>query len=84
MRVDLHCHTIVSPDSLNTLDGLLRQMDRRDIDVVAITDHDQVSGAIEYARCAPGRFIIGEEIKTDQGELLALFLQERVPPGLTV
>jgi hypothetical protein len=83
MRVDLHCHTLVSPDSLNTLDGLLRQMDRRHIDMVAITDHNEVSAAIEFARCAPGRFVIGEEIKTAQGELLALFVQERVPPGLS-
>ena len=83
MRADLHCHTRYSPDSLNTLEGLLRQMDRRGIDVVAITDHDQVAGALEFARQAPGRFIVGEEVKTAQGEVLALFIHELVPPGLS-
>jgi hypothetical protein len=82
MRVDLHCHTLVSPDSLNTLDGVLRQMDRRGLYMVALTDHNEVAGAIEFARLAPGRFLIGEEIKTTQGELLALFIHERIPPGL--
>ena len=48
MRVDLHCHTCHSPDSLLTLDRLIRQMDRRGIDVVAITDHNTLSGALEY------------------------------------
>lgn len=83
MRVDLHCHTSVSPDSLNTLDGLLRQMDRRGIDLVALTDHDEIAGAMQFARRAPHRFVIGEEIKTTHGELLALFIEERVPPGLS-
>jgi predicted metal-dependent phosphoesterase TrpH len=83
MRVDLHCHTCHSPDSLLTLDALLRQMDRRRIDVVAITDHDTISGALAFHAQAPDRILIGEEIKTTQGELLALFVEDEVPAGLT-
>lgn len=83
MRVDLHCHTYHSPDSLNTLDGLLRQMNRRGIAVVALTDHDRLAGALKFQARAPGRFIAGEEIRTSHGELLALFIHELVPPGLS-
>jgi len=82
MRVDLHCHTCHSPDSLLTLDRLIRQMDRRGIDVVAITDHNTLSGALEYHAQAPDRILVGEEIQTSQGELLALFIDHEVPAGL--
>ncbi|MGC9332907.1 MAG: PHP domain-containing protein [Anaerolineae bacterium] len=83
MRVDLHCHTCHSPDSLLTLDALLRQMDLRRIDVVAITDHDTISGARAFHARAPDRILIGEEIKTTQGELLALFIEDEIPSGLS-
>jgi predicted metal-dependent phosphoesterase TrpH len=83
MRVDLHCHTCHSPDSLITLDRLLRQMDRRSIDVVAITDHNTIAGALEFYARAPDRILVGEEIKTTHGELLALFIEDEVPEGLS-
>lgn len=83
MRVDLHCHTCYSPDALTRLDGLLRWMDRRGIDRVAITDHNTADGAFEFQARAPDRIVAGEEILTDAGELLALFVQQTVPPGLT-
>lgn len=83
MRVDLHCHTYYSPDALTRLDGLLRWMDRRGIDRVAVTDHNTAEGALEFQANAPDRIIVGEEILTSAGELLALFIRETVPPGLT-
>jgi predicted metal-dependent phosphoesterase TrpH len=83
MRVDLHCHTCYSPDALARLDGLLRWMDRRNIDRVAVTDHNTAAGALAFHARAPDRVIVGEEILTQDGELLALFLHETVPPGLT-
>lgn len=84
MRIDLHCHTCHSPDSLTTFDALLQRMDLLKLDMVAITDHNAVSGALEFHSRAPGRFVVGEEIKTLEGELIALFLEERVPPGLSI
>lgn len=84
MRIDLHCHTCYSPDSLTTFEALLHRMDLRKLDMVAITDHNTVSGALKFHARAPERFVVGEEIKTLDGELLALFLQEGVPPGLPV
>jgi predicted metal-dependent phosphoesterase TrpH len=84
MRIDLHCHTRYSPDSLTTLDALLHRMDQRKLDMVAITDHNTIAGALEFRARAPARFVAGEEIKTLDGEVLALFVREHVPPGLPV
>jgi predicted metal-dependent phosphoesterase TrpH len=83
MRVDLHCHTCYSRDSLTTYDELLHAMDRRGLDNVAITDHNLIAGAREFYARAPDRFLVGEEIKTTHGEMIALFIQEKIPPGLS-
>jgi predicted metal-dependent phosphoesterase TrpH len=84
MRIDLHCHTCYSGDSLTRLDGLLRWMDRRQLDMVAITDHNTVEGARDFCRKAPDRFLMGEEIRTTEGEVLALFVEEHIPPDLSL
>ncbi len=84
MRIDLHCHTRYSKDSLTRLPALLRWMDRRRVDMVAITDHNSIAGALEFQAQAPTRFLVGEEIKTLDGELLALFLKKEIPMGLSV
>ncbi len=83
MRIDLHCHTCYSRDSLVTLDALLRWMDRRGLDKVAVTDHNTIAGALAFHDQAPVRIVVGEEIETRRGEQLGLFLQEEVPPGLS-
>jgi predicted metal-dependent phosphoesterase TrpH len=84
MRIDLHCHTCYSSDSLNSFDALLRRMDQRGLDMVALTDHNTTAGALEFHAQAPDRFVVGEEIKTFQGEILALFVEETVPAGLSI
>jgi predicted metal-dependent phosphoesterase TrpH len=84
MRIDFHCHTHLSRDALIDFESLVHRMDLRRIDMVAITDHNAVEGALEFRRRAPGQFLVGEEIKTTRGELLAFFLTELVPPGLSL
>jgi predicted metal-dependent phosphoesterase TrpH len=84
MRIDLHCHTNYSGDSLTTFDSLVYWMDRRGLDIAAITDHNCIAGALEFHARLPERFIVGEEIKTRDGELIALFLREEVPAGLSL
>jgi predicted metal-dependent phosphoesterase TrpH len=84
MRIDLHCHTCYSGDSLTRLDGLLRWMDRKGLDMVAITDHNTVEGARDFCRKAPDRLLMGEEIRTTEGEVLALFVEQHVPPYLSL
>ncbi len=51
---------------------------------MAITDHNTIAGAIALSRMAPDLVIVGEEIKTDVGEIIAYFLKEEVPRGLPV
>jgi len=82
LRVELHCHTIYSKDSLTTPRKLVETCERRGIDRVVVTDHNTIAGALLAKQIDPGRVIIGEEIMTTRGELLAFFVQEEIPPGL--
>lgn len=83
IRVDFHCHTICSPDSLTTPEKLLATCQRKGIDRVAITDHNTITGALRASDLDPERVIVGEEILTTEGELLAFFVEKVIPPGLT-
>lgn len=83
IRLELHCHTYHSEDSLMTPGQILEVCDKRGIDRVAITDHNTIAGALQAADLAPERVIVGEEIMTTRGELLAYFVSEEVPPGLS-
>ncbi len=82
-RVELHSHTYYSLDSLTRFEAFLRACTARRLDKVAITDHNTAEGALKLARMAPERIIVGEEIMTTEGELLAYFVQESVPPFLS-
>lgn len=83
LTVELHCHTCFSPDSLLRPDQLIGRARRRGLDRVAVTDHNTIQGALACAELDPARVIVGEEIQTQQGELLAYYLEEEVPAGLT-
>jgi predicted metal-dependent phosphoesterase TrpH len=83
VKIDLHVHTNYSSDSLTRPDELVTYMVRRGIDAVAVTDHNAIEGAYEAAALAPGAIIIGEEIATTRGEIIGLFISERIAPGLS-
>lgn len=83
LRVEFHCHTISSRDSLAQPEALLAACRRKGIDRLVITDHNTVAGAFLAKDLDPERVIVGEEIMTTAGELLAAFVTEHVPPGLT-
>jgi len=83
IQVDFHCHTIYSKDSLSTPEKLLATCRRKGLDRVAITDHNTIAGALHAKDLDPDRVIIGEEILTTEGELLAFFVKEEIPSGLT-
>lgn len=82
LRTEFHCHTIYSKDSLTRPEALVTAAQRRGLDRVIVTDHNSIAGALEAHRLDPERIIIGEEIMTRQGELLAAFVQEELPAGL--
>jgi len=82
LRVELHSHTCASKDSLVQPERLLEHCQRVGIDRVAITDHNEIWGALAAKALAPERVIVGEEIHTTQGELLGYFMTEHIPGGL--
>jgi predicted metal-dependent phosphoesterase TrpH len=82
MLVDLHNHTVHSPDSRNRLRDYERAHARGRFDVVAITDHDTIAGALEFRERSSFPVIVGQEIATADGELIGLFLETPLPSGL--
>ncbi len=82
-KIELHCHTAASPDSLVKVKDLIKVARKRGLQRLAITDHNTIRGA-QYAKSLdPELIIIGEEILTSRGELLAFFVEKEIPRGLT-
>lgn len=83
---DLHVHTNYS-DGQDSVSDVLAWAARIRLDVIAITDHDTIDGAIiaaELARIRSGpQVIVGEEVSTRDGHVLALFISKFIPPDLT-
>jgi predicted metal-dependent phosphoesterase TrpH len=83
VRVDMHSHTCYSGDAVTTLDELAERLESLDVDVLCVTDHHSIRGALEAVeRDVDCRIIVGEEVKTRAGEVIGLFLTERIPHGL--
>jgi predicted metal-dependent phosphoesterase TrpH len=89
IEVDLHMHTDHSGDCATPVDVLLQTARDRGLGAIAITDHNEVSGALEAREIAAEmgdiKVIVAEEVKTaEQGEVIGLFLEEKIPKGLTM
>ena len=82
VRVDFHSHTMWSGDCTTTPDELEEAVVDSGVDVLCITDHSTINGAKELADRMPCRVIVGEELRTGAGELIGLFLTERLPFGI--
>jgi predicted metal-dependent phosphoesterase TrpH len=82
MRVDMHMHTARSFDCLSDPLALMDAASQRGIDVVCITDHNQIATALELKAGFPDRVIVGEEVKTAEGvDIIGLFIHELIPKG---
>jgi predicted metal-dependent phosphoesterase TrpH len=83
--IDLHCHTSGSFDSLTSPRSAVRAAASRGLTHLAVTDHDNIDGALRARDAAPAELtvIIGEEVKTTDGDLIAVFIERLVPPGLS-
>jgi PHP domain/Glycosyl transferases group 1 len=84
--VDLHMHTDHSGDCATPVEALLGEAKARGLGAIAITDHNEISGALEAREKADGiKVIVGEEVKTaDQGEVIGLFIEQKIPRGGTL
>lgn len=83
LKVELHVHTNYSPDSSTSLKKLIKRCERLGINCLAITDHNTIKGALVAREIAPFPIIVGEEVKSSEGEITGLFLKEEIPPGLS-
>jgi predicted metal-dependent phosphoesterase TrpH len=82
-RLEFHCHTAFSKDSLTPPRTLVEACRRKGIDRVVVTDHNTIAGARAAQALDPGRVIVGEEIMTTRGEILAAFVEQEIPLGLS-
>jgi hypothetical protein len=89
IHVDLHMHTDHSPDCATPVEVLLATAKDRGLGAIAVTDHNVISGALAAREVAAElggiEVIVGEEVKTaEQGEVIGLFLEERIERGMTM
>jgi predicted CoA-binding protein len=86
--VDLHMHTDHSDDCATPVEVLLATAREQGLGAIAVTDHNEISGALaaqELAEQAGVKVIVGEEVKTaGQGEVIGLFLREKIPRGMSL
>ncbi|HEY2768913.1 MAG TPA: PHP domain-containing protein [Solirubrobacteraceae bacterium] len=86
--MDMHMHTDHSHDCATPVEVLLATAHEQGLGAIAVTDHNEISGALaahEQAQTARVKVVVGEEVKTaSQGEVIGLFLQERIPRGLSM
>ena len=82
---DFHIHTHHSKDCVMPVADILERAREVGLDVVAITDHDSVAGGLEARELADRfgvRVIVGEEVKSSEGEIIGLFLERTIPGGM--
>src|SRR6202035_719809 len=88
IEVDLHMHTDHSHDCATPVEVLLATAREQGLGAIAVTDHNEISGALEARAQADGagvKVIVGEEVKTaGQGEVIGLFIEEKIPRGLSL
>jgi len=83
IRVEFHSHTNASPDSLTKPGDLIAAARNKGVDRLIITDHNTISGAQAAQALDPELVIVGEEIMTTHGEILAAFVTEEIPAQLS-
>ena len=84
LKADFHIHTRFSMDSSTDPEEIIRVCQKKNIDCIAIADHGAIEGAILVKKLAPFNVIVAEEVLTDRGEIMGMFLKELVPSGLSL
>jgi predicted metal-dependent phosphoesterase TrpH len=82
LKVDFHCHSDASPDSLSKPAELIATARIRGLDRLVITDHNNIRGALRCKELSQDLIIVGEEVQTSCSELLAAFVTKEVPRDL--
>ncbi|NWF77585.1 MAG: PHP domain-containing protein [Chloroflexi bacterium] len=83
IKADLHVHTCYSTDCLTPLERIIERCLELGINCIAVADHNTIAGALKLKETAPFKVIVAEEILTPAGEIMGLFLSEKIPRGLS-
>jgi hypothetical protein len=83
LKTVIHVHTSYSHDADVTPAQVIETARQQGVDCLAITDHDEIAGALEARQIGGVQVIVGQEISSADGHVIGLFLQEQVPPGLS-
>lgn len=83
LKIDLHTHSPASHDGGITREQYKKIMHEGTLDYIAVTDHNSIRFAAALRKEFGGRIIIGEEIMTSAGEIIGLYLDTRIKPGLS-
>ncbi len=84
VRVDFHVHSFYSSDSIITQKDLVFYARKRSLDAVAITDHNQIDGALSLAKKTNLLIIPGIEVSTLSGHVVGLNVSQNIPKGMSV
>ena len=86
LKLDLHIHSQYSEDGAGTPKEIIKVVNKKGLNGLAITDHNTVEGGVKALKAAPKNFIVipGVEISTAHGHIIALNVKENIPRGLTV
>jgi predicted metal-dependent phosphoesterase TrpH len=79
LKADLHVHSIYSCDSINKPEDIIRQCMETGINCIAVADHGTAEGALILQKTAPFKVIAAEEVMTQYGEVMGMFLKESIP-----
>lgn len=83
-EVDLHAHTSASYDCLSEPRDVVAAAREAGLDRIAVTDHDEIAGALAARSIDASLVIVGEEVRTAEGlDLIGLYLHRRIAPGAT-
>ena len=82
-KVDLHTHSVASPDGGISAHQYRQVLEKGILDAVAVTDHNTADFALELQRELGDRIIVGEEIMSSHGEIIGLYLTATIPGGLS-
>ena len=83
LKGDFHMHTAFSGDCDTPPEVVVERCRKVGLNCIAITDHNSIRGALEVRQLADFMVIVGEEVKSSQGDIIGLFLEEEIPRGLS-
>jgi predicted metal-dependent phosphoesterase TrpH len=86
LKLDLHIHSEYSGDGFGTPKEIIKEIQKRGLDGVAFTDHNNVEGGLKALKIAPKDFIVipAVEISTSDGHMIALDVKETIERGLSI